>query len=238
MLKAITLDFWNTMYDDYNLDKRNQLRMNGIMNTLKQNGFNCSLQQVRNAMEKMMEHFTTYTKTTLHEFPSKKQVDFIFRILGFNSNREILNQALKPYDDSALQEPPLLINDVLNTIKKLSEKYKLAIISNTGKTPGKILRIILKKDGLFDFFSTITFSDEVNYRKPHKRIFEITLHNLGVEPENSLHVGDMYETDIAGAMNTGMNALLFDRKNYYSHISDVKKFSKFSSLQGIIQKIS
>jgi putative hydrolase of the HAD superfamily len=238
MLKAITFDFWNTLYDDYNQKERDELRVNGIINVSKQYGLNCSYEQVKDAMEKMMEHFRAYAKTTLHDFPSRKQVEYIFKTLGLKLDKGLVNQALKSYEESALKASPILIDGVSEIIKKLSKNYKLGIICNTGKTPGRILRIILKNDGLFNCFSTFTFSDEVDIRKPHKKIFEITLHNLNVEPKNALHVGDMYESDVVGAMNVGMRAILFDRTNSYSGISNVEKFSEFSSLEDIIQKIS
>ena len=46
MLKAITFDFWNTIYDDYNMEKRNELRIKEIKKVLKQHGFDFSYQQI------------------------------------------------------------------------------------------------------------------------------------------------------------------------------------------------
>jgi len=48
--------------------------------------------------------------------------------------------------------------------------------------------------------------------------FLITLHNLNVKPENALHVGNMYELDVIGAMSAGMCAILFDPVNSHSNI--------------------
>lgn len=40
--------------------------------------------------------------------------------------------------------------------------------------------------------------------KPNAAMFEIAMHRLGVEPHETLMVGDRYETDIAGAIELGL----------------------------------
>jgi putative hydrolase of the HAD superfamily len=84
---------------------------------------------------------------------------------------------------------------------------RLALICNTGRTPGTMLRIVLARLGLSGFLSVLTFSDEVGLRKPHPEIFLRTLAALGVSPSDAVHVGDDVTTDIAGARKVGMRAV-------------------------------
>jgi putative hydrolase of the HAD superfamily len=86
---------------------------------------------------------------------------------------------------------------------------RLAVICNTGRTPGKILRIILEQLGLLKHLSVQTFSDELGLRKPCAELFERTLAALAVAPHEALHVGDTLATDIAGARAIGMRAVHF-----------------------------
>ena len=53
--------------------------------------------------------------------------------------------------------------------------YRLAVICNTGMVGGRVLREVLKRHGLFDFFDVTVFSNEFGVSKPHPSIFQHTL---------------------------------------------------------------
>ena len=80
------------------------------------------------------------------------------------------------------------------------------LVSNTGRTPGVVLRRILDRYGLLPYFEAFAYSDEVGFRKPDARIFSRTLETLGVEPARALHVGDNPHADVLGAQALGMRA--------------------------------
>ncbi len=84
---------------------------------------------------------------------------------------------------------------------------RLALICNTGRTPGSMLRQVLDRLSLKRNLSVLTFSDEVGLRKPHPEIFARTLDALGVLPGEAAHVGDDVTTDVAGARGIGMRAI-------------------------------
>ncbi len=65
----------------------------------------------------------------------------------------------------------------------------------------------LESDGLLEYFSAFTFSDETGFPKPDARMFERTLAALGATPEEAAHVGDTPRTDIAGAKALGLLAI-------------------------------
>ena len=91
------------------------------------------------------------------------------------------------------------------------QRYPLAVISNAD---GKIADV-LERCGIVDCFRTITDSGLVGYEKPHPAIFEVALRGMGVAPEQSLYVGDMYSVDYVGATRAGMQAILFDVSGAY-----------------------
>lgn len=61
-------------------------------------------------------------------------------------------------------------------------------------------------------FDAIMISDAVTWRKPRPEIFYATLASLGVEPEETLHVGDSLKADIAGAQPLGMRTAWLTRQ--------------------------
>ncbi len=96
-------------------------------------------------------------------------------------------------------------------LKKLGERYALAVISNAD---GKIAAV-LERCGIADCFASITDSGLVGYEKPHPAIFEAALAAMDVAPSESLYVGDVYSVDYLGATRAGMQGILFDVAGAY-----------------------
>ena len=72
------------------------------------------------------------------------------------------------------------------------------------RTPGNVLRRILDRSGLLAPLKVLTFSDECGIRKPDPEIFRVTLSQIGVAPEDAVHVGDDPILDVEGARDAGM----------------------------------
>ena len=60
---------------------------------------------------------------------------------------------------------------------------------------------------LANYFALLTDSTNLGYVKPDPRIFHHVLNELGLEPEDCLHVGDLYGADILGAKNAGIDVV-------------------------------
>jgi putative hydrolase of the HAD superfamily len=67
----------------------------------------------------------------------------------------------------------------------------------------------MRRDGLLAHFDVLTFSDELGTAKPKPEPFCHTLDVLGVTAEEAAHIGDLPETDLKGARQVGMKAVLF-----------------------------
>jgi putative hydrolase of the HAD superfamily len=95
--------------------------------------------------------------------------------------------------------------ETIETLGKLSEKYRLGIVTNTqGQTQAGNHRI-----GLFPqiekFFEAIVVAGESDIPpKPHKNAFLSCLNEMGLAPEECLYVGDDLEKDIFGAGYAGL----------------------------------
>lgn len=65
--------------------------------------------------------------------------------------------------------------------------------------------------GLLPYLDFSITSHEVGAEKPSPLIFERALERAGAQPANAVHVGDQLTSDVAGALNAGINAVLLDR---------------------------
>src|SRR5688500_12488862 len=102
-----------------------------------------------------------------------------------------------------------LVDGVTDAVAGLAEMgIRLGIICDVGFTPSPTLLGHLDRLGLLKYFDHWSFSDEVGYYRPERRIFEHALRGLGSpEPGRCVHIGDRRRTDVAGAQAVGMRAV-------------------------------
>ena len=67
--------------------------------------------------------------------------------------------------------------------------------------------------GLRDHFDTIILSEDAGFNKPSPQYFDYAMKVSGARPETTLMIGDNLQTDILGALNAGLDAMLFNRWN-------------------------
>jgi len=77
------------------------------------------------------------------------------------------------------------------------------------------LQLLFDNLGLTSAFDLLIDSHRVGVEKPDPRIFELALAPFGVRPEEALHVGDVFATDVAGARAAGLQAALIDPFDHY-----------------------
>jgi HAD superfamily hydrolase (TIGR01509 family) len=92
--------------------------------------------------------------------------------------------------------------------------FRLVVVSNSNGT----VRAVLTGVGLASFFHTIVDSEEEGVEKPDPRIFHIALERSGARREATLHVGDLYYVDVAGARAAGIEAWLMDPADLYPEV--------------------
>ncbi len=118
-----------------------------------------------------------------------------------------IQEMINRFEDCFLDDPPTLKEGVEETLNALNGRYRLGIISDTGVTPGTLIREHLDRRGLLHHFASTVFSGETGYCKPHPNQFRRALRELEAEPHEAIHVGDLIRTDIAGAQAIGMKAV-------------------------------
>ncbi|MEC7115805.1 MAG: HAD-IA family hydrolase, partial [Actinomycetota bacterium] len=87
---------------------------------------------------------------------------------------------------------------------------RLAVICDVGTIPSSRLRSWLEDLNVYEFFDYFGFSDEIGVYKPDSKIFNETLTGLGIsDPSQSVHVGDLKRTDVAGARANNMTSVRY-----------------------------
>ena len=80
------------------------------------------------------------------------------------------------------------------------------------------------------WFDAVLDSHEWGVEKPDPRLFEVALRESGAAKERTVHVGDLYHVDVAGARRAGLaHQVLFDVAGLYPD-ADCPRVSRLSDL--------
>jgi putative hydrolase of the HAD superfamily len=95
-------------------------------------------------------------------------------------------------------------------LRGLRRGLRLGLCSNFTDTETALA--VLDETSLREPLDAIAISETVGWRKPRRQIFEALLAELGVAPEQVLHVGDNLEADVGGASVAGMRTAWLTRR--------------------------
>lgn len=207
MITAITFDFWNTLHKaaSYAFALRRQF----LFALLARRHIDVTVEQVDAAEDVARREWNRIWREEYRTPSASDWVRWMLDELLITLPPADFNALADYYDQSLLDvnPGPTLIEGAADSVRRLAGRYRLGIISDSGLSIGNTLRQFLKRDGLLDYFTCTTFSDEVGVSKPHARIFQITLDQLGAPPQAAVHIGDLTHSDIAGAKAIGMYAV-------------------------------
>ena len=213
MIKAVTFDLWQTLILDTaeGLQQARAGRVRGIQEVLARQGIPVEIEKVDQAYGEVDSRLESVW-VTQRDVGSRGQIRILLERLGLDGAvpsdgplTDALDEAYCLPILSALPVPNTGAREVLRALH--ASGLVLGLICNTGRTPGKMLRLVLDRLALASYLTVLTFSDEIGLRKPHPEIFHRTLSALGVEPAAAAHVGDDVSTDVAGARGVGMRAI-------------------------------
>jgi putative hydrolase of the HAD superfamily len=118
-----------------------------------------------------------------------------------------LGPKISKYMEEFYRPQSIVPDDVKRVLPTLQEKgYKLAVISNRDLPFQEEIETL----GLAPFFDLALAGGEVNAWKPEPDIFLHACRRLDVTPAESVYVGDNYFADAVGALNAGLQPVLYD----------------------------
>ena len=218
VIRAITFDFWGTLYKSKSApteDRRTSLRIERLRGYLRSTSYNLSQETIEESFHNSYKMFADLLAQG-EEMHARGMVLAMADELGLEFDIDQVEEMTTILEQAAADIPPTITKNAVDAVRDLRSRYKLAVVSDTTLTPGRVLRQILDNDSILDCFESFSFSDETLHRKPHPEQFLQALDDLGVSPEEAVHVGDLVETDIKGAKSAGMKTILF-AENRESH---------------------
>ena len=213
-IQGITFDLWNTLIRDMAGGgvARARKRIDATTAILSEYGVHYSREHIAEVYWDSQQKFEN-VRTRGLDTPFETQLDdFLDSIrpdLSSSLDPEAKDRVSERHLNAFLEHPPALMPGVLETLSTLTDEgYRIALICNSGTTPGALARKFLADIGIARYLLHLTFSDEERIAKPAPTLFLDTLEAIGADPRHSVHIGDRPETDILGAQRVGMKAVL------------------------------
>jgi putative hydrolase of the HAD superfamily len=177
--------------------------------TIEQNG-------LLSQLDSFDEFFMVYeqiNKSLWNEYHSKK-INKI-KLIVERFSRSLLQFGISNLDWEQINREYLkfmglqtgLFPGTIDSLRALQVKgYQMHIITNGFS---EVQHEKIKNCGLSGFFQKVFISEELKTIKPHREIFEHALKSTNARKRKSIMIGDSWETDIRGAMDFGLDQVMF-----------------------------
>lgn len=107
-----------------------------------------------------------------------------------------------------------LVDGAIELLEYLKPKYRMHILSNGFK---ELQSHKMRTSGILHYFDSLILSEDIGINKPRRELFEYALEKSGSQVSDSIMIGDMFDTDIAGAAGIGMEQIYYNPKEKKGH---------------------
>ncbi|OGD52740.1 hypothetical protein A3K81_05385 [Candidatus Bathyarchaeota archaeon RBG_13_60_20] len=187
-IRAVTFDLWNTLIE---VVSYTDARVNALYEAAAHAGFTAPVEAVAEAFRDSAAWYEREWRTRHVQVDSGARLDYMLGELSVELAPAERIALAEEFENVFLRSPPPLKPGALEAVTQLSPRYRLGVISDTGITPGRAMRRYFQDRGLMSHFSSLVFSDETGLCKPHPDVFTRALRELGAEPCEVVHVGDL-----------------------------------------------
>lgn len=134
------------------------------------------------------------------------------RPLSYGKNMDTSKEYCLKVSDKFLDlcsEKPGVVDGAHELVEYLKRKgYRMHICSNGFH---EVQYKKLRSCGLLNYFDSIILSEDAGHNKPAREFFDYALKVSGARIENTLMIGDNFNTDILGAQRAGLDVMFFNQ---------------------------
>lgn len=229
-VKALSFDIWGTLL--YGNRNATLPRLRVVFSQLGHD--NIEPVALRKAYLTAERHYNDLAEEEGLDHGMAARIDMMYRELGILDKVPGAERlATIQSEVSKLRQLPeylpfLIEADLPGTLEALrAQGYTLGLLSNTGMDNGQVMRPIMDKLGILEYFKVQVFSADDGRAKPNPELFLDTVKKLGVEPSEVLHIGDNVNADYRGATEAGLHGVVYSSTGLHGidkpHITTMKE---------------
>lgn len=208
-LAAVTFDFWNTLLHAPEPTSTRAARSERLLTVFAQLGHDIDPTVLDAVLNEVVDTFNRKWADN-EQYTYLEAVEAMLRRLDVEVELDAHERLAGAFTGADSPHLPALAPNVEQVLRALRARgVRIGIICDVGLSPSTVLRRHLDRHGVLELFDHWSFSDEVGWYKPDRRIFEHALTGLGVSSGEVAHVGDLRRTDIAGAKSVGWFAVRY-----------------------------
>ena len=211
-LRAISFDFWDTLYDGAATPERIEFRRAALRRLVEELGHPVSEDDFLAAYRASGKEAERWWREEQRGYHTRDRIRWVLDRLGVTAADDCapMHAAVRAVDEALERYPSPLLPGAADMVHRLAERYRLVIVSDTGFASGQAQDRLLERDGLLPLFAATVYSMDIGHCKPRPEPFAAALDALSLAPAQVLHVGDNERTDVAGALAVGMRAARLD----------------------------
>jgi putative hydrolase of the HAD superfamily len=212
VLRALTFDYWDTLYEGGALPERVALRRTAVGALLGAYGRALPEEQLRALYEESGREAERWWSEEHRGYTTDDRLRWILERAAVQPRPQCdqIAAAADAVDNALLMLPPAMLPGAWRMLRAMQGRYTLAVISDTGFASGRAQDRLLEKDGARSLFAATVYSMDVGHAKPRPEIFAAAVRTLGIPPGEILHIGDNERTDVRGALAAGFRAIRLD----------------------------
>jgi putative hydrolase of the HAD superfamily len=206
--RVISVDLWGTVFN-YNSEISVSVRRRELVRLYAAEHGVTDEDLIDEAYYSAAEHFKETYETRAITLTPRERLSYQLESIGIETGGDDFEQLVENVQNAIIENPPPLAPNVREGLKVLAARFPLVLVSDTGFSPGNVIRRIFQDYGLAQFFADYSFSDENGRSKPDPLAFTSVLERVGATPSEFVHIGDTEWSDIKGARNLDGHACLY-----------------------------
>jgi putative hydrolase of the HAD superfamily len=204
---AVSFDCWNTLIYEDSWETAHALRVGALEQAATEAGRALEAGEAGQAFDAAWHrHMELWEQGVASG--ATEVAHWALAALDLSPHGRVLPDLVKHFEEASHSGRVVALDGAGETLEALARAgIRRALVCDTGLTPGRVVRQQLDRLGLLSLLEETIFSDEWSLPKPHPEVFHAALAPLGAEPHESVHVGDLRRTDVAGGRGVGMTTI-------------------------------
>lgn len=212
MQLALSLDYWDTLFDGSTLPERLERRQAALRRMLRNLECDVSDEEFHTLYRAAGAEADRWWREEHRGYGANERIRWMLGRLNVTRppDCEHVAAAVRAIDETLLEFPPPMLTGARETVEQLAARYPMAILSDTGFASGVAQDALLDREGILPLFPARIYSMDVGHAKPRREMFEACATALGRAPDTIIHIGDNERTDVRGALDAGFRAIRLD----------------------------
>ena len=212
MQLALSLDYWDTLFDGGTLPERLERRQAALRRMLRNLECDVSDEEFHTLYRAAGAEADRWWREEHRGYGANERIRWMLGRLNVTRppDCEHVAAAVRAVDETLIEFPPPMLTGARETVEQLAARYPMAILSDTGFASGVAQDALLEREGILPLFPARIYSMDVGHAKPRREMFEACATALGRAADTIIHIGDNERTDVRGALDAGFRAIRLD----------------------------